>query len=616
VHQLIYWLLVLIGLLGPGWLLNRALGTNAGPTGAFLGSSAIIMTIVLALDSVGLALNRANVAISVAAISIALLLLTKLRLATGPITTPKSANTNNRPAGRAYLFWLLATVIGFAGATAKIINDPISGYDTIFRWEFLARQMFQQGALNFYPPVKAADFLHYPWPDGIAPLISSLYFWAYISLDDIRPAATTLVVMMQTTVLFWCVYELAFRRTNRVAGVAATALLATSSLALWGVCIGQETGMTALAFVGMFLFLERQHTEPEKAWGVWVGVAAGVGSLAREYGLVFAGIAALALLQQRGGLRTWMQFVAAFIVVALPWYLRNTVRTGNPLWPHSFSSLLPGNIVHEDYMREVAKLWGPDSAAWPPFNALRIAALLSLLPLTTALVHAFCNRDRRNLPLAAAIFVMIGLWLWSLSSTSAGHVYALRILTPAIALAAVLGGATLNGWSQLGWGRVIMITIVLIVAAVDAAARVFFLPTQPKIAWWRTPSDAWLRSRAAAARWNTDPNWGVIAASAGNAFVLVSDPFSHVALIKQGARPLPLFSPAVGFLFEPQQQFLDGLERLRATGIRFILLSPDNVINAYQLPRYPFFRALLATEPTARVRTASLYDLDVTTPAR
>jgi hypothetical protein len=158
VNLVVYCLLIPIGLWGPGWLLNRALGTDAGPTGAFLGSAAILVNLVLALDAIGQALNRANTAIGLAAISAVLWLIGKLQSANRPSESSKSPRIIHVTV-RASLFWLIATVIGLAGATIKVISEPLSGYDTIFRWDFLARQMWQQAGLNFYPPVKAADFL-------------------------------------------------------------------------------------------------------------------------------------------------------------------------------------------------------------------------------------------------------------------------------------------------------------------------------------------------------------------------------------------------------------------------------------------------------------------------
>jgi len=609
-HNLTSWVLLGIGLLGPGWLLNRVLGTTAGPLGAFLGSAAILFNLVLALDAVGVSLTRLNLAIGLAAISGGLWIVSQRRhpskTSATAATAPNTASSR-RPRLQAYHGWLVAPLIALTGIVLKTIADPLFGYDTIFRWDFLARQMVQEGSLHFYPAHRAADFLVYGWPDGIAPLVSSLYLWSYASLGSLQQAATTPVVLAQVGLLFWAVYEFAARRAGPIAGVAASALLATSSLALWGVSMGQETGLTALALVAMFLFLERQKTEPASAWCLWAGLAAGVGALAREYGVVFAGLGLLALTRTTATGRDRWTFLGAFTLVAAPWYVRNVLRTGNPLWPHHFGGLLPGNEVHADYMRVVSELWGASSSAWPPVTAFGTAILLSLLPIAFAIVSLGRNPTRSTLPLVIAGLTMVALWLWSISSTSAGPLYALRILTPAIALGAVLGASDWKSWAH-GW-RAGLIAALLLLGAVDAVFRFLFLPSQPGITWWNAPAGAWLQSRAAAERWNNDPNWDVIAASAQGTSVLVAEPFSHAALVKRGTSTIPLFSPAVGFLFTPDQRLPDGLARLRALGVRFILLSSDNSINAHQLPRYAFFHALLATEPIVRMPSSILYDL-------
>ena len=35
---------------------------------------------------------------------------------------------------------------------------PLIGYDTRFRWDFLAQRLFALGRFDFYPPLTAADF--------------------------------------------------------------------------------------------------------------------------------------------------------------------------------------------------------------------------------------------------------------------------------------------------------------------------------------------------------------------------------------------------------------------------------------------------------------------------
>ncbi|MBL9200862.1 MAG: glycosyltransferase family 39 protein [Opitutaceae bacterium] len=584
--------------LAPGWLLGRALGAPTGPAGLFLGSVAILTNLILTLDALGLALTRTNVLLGLAVVCAGLGLAARR-------PAPDLALTGASPG--LHRAWLIAPAIALAGLAWKAIEHPLFGYDTIFRWDFLARQMWEQGTLQFYPAVTPGDFLIYGWPDGLAPAVACLYFWAYQGLGAVHAGATVPVVLLQVALLFWAVHDLAARLAGRAAGLAASALLATSSLVLWGSGMGQETGLTALALVGVLLFAERHRTEPGARWCAWAGIAAGVGALAREYGIVFVALGALALAGQRASGRGWLAYLGAFAVVAAPWYLRNAARTGNPLWPHSFGGWLPDNRVHTDYMRAVADFWGPGSSSWPPFAGLGTAVLLSIVVVASAVVGAWRLPARRTWPMLAAAVTVTLLWAWSLSSTSAGHLYALRVLTPGVAIGAVIGGAEVGRWTRpaVVW----LGALVCAVAAVDAAARVWFLPAKPWSAWWTVPPGQWLQGRDAGNRWNHDPNWDTLVAAAGGRPVLVSDPFTHVALTKRGAKAIPLFSPDVAFLFDPGQDLASGLNRLRGRGVRFALLSADNVINASQLPRYPFFRSLLAIEPNVKIPTTLVYDL-------
>jgi hypothetical protein len=77
-----------------------------------------------------------------------------------------------------------------------------------------------------------------------------------------------------------------------------------------------------------------------------------------------------------------------------------------------------------------------------------------------------------------------------------------------------------------------------------------------------------------------------------------------------GGTPIAIFSPAVRFLFAEQADLNDCLQRLRAAGVRFIVLPPaSDDISEQHLRRYPFFRQLAAVPPVAGLRLGRVYDL-------
>jgi hypothetical protein len=323
-----------------------------------------------------------------------------------------------------YHWFLVPAALGFGAIAWRAILEPLSGFDTPFRWDFLARQMLRLGSLHFYPPVNADDFLHYGWCDGIAPLVSSLYFWAYLSLGQMADWATTPIVIGQALLLFWAVYQLAARRVNAAAGCAATAILATSGVLLWGVAMGQETGLTALSLIAMFLFIERHRDDPSAHWLVWAGVAAGTGALAREYGLAFAALGGLALAWQRVPRRGWLEFALAVAVVALPWFARNWLKTGNPLYSYALGGLFPANPVSAEYYRVVGQLHGLGAEASPlPGLAILLGSLAgvplalgcgcgrSARPRAAMCIRCACSRRRsRSAPCSAERCSAAGRW--------------------------------------------------------------------------------------------------------------------------------------------------------------------------------------------------------------
>ncbi|HEY4246281.1 MAG TPA: glycosyltransferase family 39 protein [Lacunisphaera sp.] len=594
--------LLLVGLVAPGWLLGKCLGTAGGPIGAFLGSAALLLNLVLMLDGLNLALTASNIATGLTLICAIFAVATKFH---GRPAAPSVPDIRLLLRTHDHRWLLLFPVLGLAAIVIRAALDPLSGFDTFFRWDFLARQMLTQGNLHFYPAITAEDLKHYAWCDGIAPLISSLYFWSYLSLGKAVEWATAPVVVGQAILLFWAVYNLATHRDGSGAGCAALALLATSPVLLWGVAMGQETGLTALSLVAMFLFIERHRSNPQNHWLVWAGIAAGTGALAREYGLIYICLGGLTLSGGEISRRQWVEFLATATLVALPWYLRNWFKTGNPLYSHALGGLFPSNPIQDEYAQTIKNLIGLGT---PSAGAAVLATLVGTLagvPLLLGIADVL-NFNRRRVSWLVAIVAMIALWLWSINETSGGAIYSLRVLTPAIALGAAAGGSLLARTlkSKMRW----IPALLLIPLVVDAAQRSLFMPFDHTVLWWNRPMFAWERFRDNSAHWNHHPHWANIANAADSFPVLVSDPYSFTILTRLGAQPISLYSPSVRFIFEHSAQLSPAMDRLRKEKIRFILLSNEPITQS-QLLQHAFFKALSETPPTMPTPMFSLYDL-------
>jgi hypothetical protein len=662
INLLVFWPLLASGLLLPGYLLGRIVRSSAPWLSAFLGSAVLLFYLVLALDACRVPLGPTSLAAGLVVLNGLLFLLARKSAVTAALVRARAARNAENPPGssqpgasqvlsdpgladmggtpmprgtgvppvgssqchprsasrRSLSFphgtdwlWLLVAGVGLASIAVRAVVEPLSGWDNLFRWDFLARQMLRLGTLSFYPPMTADDFLHYGWCDGIPPLVPVLNFWSYLSAGQTAAIVTAPLVVGQAALLFHGVGRLAGGLWGEKAAWPARAALATSSLLLWGVAMGQETGLTALTLVAMFAFLDAYRRSGDPADLGWAGLAAGAGALSREYGLVWPLLGLVALALQGGWRAGWRIFCAAAVAVAAPWYLRNWYLTGNPLFSHDLAGLFPFNAVHAETMRFTARHYGFRA------NPELLPALLLMLVICAGLLGGLAVWGARQVrrsarPLAVGIAVVGVLWLWSVGQTSGGWYYSTRVLTPALALAAVLAGAALGRLT--GWpGRIV--AGVLLLFAGDAAFRALHLPNDPTPSPQVLFSSQWRQFGRILAQRSVLPWWDGLVAHAGSSGIVVDHPANFALLARRGAHVVPLMSPQVAFLFDDHLSFAEALARCRQAGVRFFIL-PNIVLQAESLtPQHPFFLELCGHHPPAFVfQGMYVYDLDKISP--
>lgn len=560
-------------LLQPGWLLARSARLPLPALAGFFGGVLLLFILVLVASACGLPLSAGTVGLP-------WIVFTALAFRVHSRRRGVPANPGSEPAGTGWHDWplLLPLVPITAVVVYRACAQPLFGVDTIFRWNFLAEQMLAQRSLAFYPPVSPADFALYSWPDGIAPVVSTLYFWIYTFAGGARPTLTAPVVILQFVLLVVAAYALGRRYFSSRAGAFGVALLAGSPLVAWATAMGQETGLTALAAIGLLLYLPRAQAEESPAVVFAAGLAAGIGALAREYGLALP-LFGLALgVARRLSPRSLWLFTTTAALAALPWYLRNWHRTGNPLYDLSVGGLFPTNPIHGLLNDCFQRAFGwshlpPEAPALVAVNGF-----VGLAGLAAGLILL-----RRSAPaLLAAAALVIAIWIASVGYTAAGFSYSLRVLSPALVLGAVLGGAVL---ARLVPGRrfLVGVTCGLTLFAVDAALRTLVLPANV----YRIPAARWLATGAALHDYHARPVYAEIARRAGPSRLLVLGP--NALLTRQGARTAPLWSPEVRFVFDSALTPGEITRRLRAAGFGFVLLN-TGAVNECFLAHSPYFR--------------------------
>jgi hypothetical protein len=489
--------------------------------------------------------------------------------------------TAGRPAG-----WLLALLVAALclalGVIAyRAIVQPLTGPDTIFRWDFLARQILRQGNMGFYPQANEADYAHYMWADGIPPLVSLLYAWSYMGGGSAAPALTAPVVILVAVLGFMLVRMLASRVGGNSAGFWAVALLAGSALNTWSVSMGQETGVTTLGLLALAWALGSGDAEPD--WRL-AALAASVAALARDYGpaLVIAGLAYLAW--RKRPVRELLGFVSVTSVLVAPWYVRNWVRTGNPLFNVDLHGLFPVNRVHADMMESYVARYG-----FGGHLAERVGQLLPLLwPAGAGVLVAalIATRIRGAWPAALGLLAALWLVLWLLSVgyTAGGIGYSLRVLSPFLAAASVAGGVAL---SKVRGSLKGLLAGLLVLVAAEASARALVMmhvPSSERLADWG-------RIGSYFSAMNGTPTHDRAAAIIGSQKVMVDDAYTHAYLVNRGVAAIPMWGTGVAFITAPGLDMPAAMARLRAMGITYIWLTVAPEPRGF-FDRFTFFKEL------------------------
>ena len=166
--------------------------------------------------------------------------------------------------------WTIAQVaLVLSGLLLRTSLYPLAGLDTPYRWEGLARLMLAEESLSFYPPVTAEDFTKYPYPDGIPPLVSGVYWWLYAGWGGPCPRSTSLVILLQAGSCLALVYFAARACFGTAGGLLSVLALSTSVLFFVGIAIGQETGYTALSVAGQLASRWHCSVIVAGAWLSW-----------------------------------------------------------------------------------------------------------------------------------------------------------------------------------------------------------------------------------------------------------------------------------------------------------------------------------------------------------
>jgi 4-amino-4-deoxy-L-arabinose transferase-like glycosyltransferase len=279
--------------------------------------------------------------------------------------------------------------------------------------------------------------------------------------------------------------------TRELAGTTAAAI---ASL-LWvgqGVFVWEATGGFVELLLAGFVALAAWHVAALRRTGrvsdaAWAGLGAGLAAAVKYHGLIFLPVlAALAVWFGNGRRRAALASFAILACVAVPWYARNWIVTGNPTYPFLagvFGGKYLDAATRYDLDQSLNATGIPGLARLPIFplefllhtdkyeRGYAFSPALFALPL-----YAVAVGSRAFRLIGLGILVYLVVWWEEMQQVT-------RYLLPILAFAAVLAGwAAVRLWNARPLGRRVLLAVALIAVVPFVAITGLFA--------WRTGAGA------------------------------------------------------------------------------------------------------------------------------
>ena len=281
-------------------------------------------------------------------------------------------------------------------------------------------------------------------------LVEMVYLAAMLLKGDIVPQ---LIHLGYLGLVLLGLYALAERYLNARIGIMACAILiAVPSIIMVASWAYVDLALAFYAFIAFFAWLNARQTT-EWRWYVLTGVFAGMAAGVKYTALIIpvALFVLILLTQESRRMRFAFSFLLSSGLVALPWYIRNLIFTGNPVYPFFLGGTYWDAFRAEWFGRFGTGLsntpWQILTAPWDAtilgiegtvsYGATMGPLLLILIPFVV-LPTMGLSREPRHLMRDAAIFSSILYVFWLMGITGSKLLLQTRLLFPAFPVFALV----------------------------------------------------------------------------------------------------------------------------------------------------------------------------------
>ncbi len=394
-----------------------------------------------------------------------------------------------KPSFHAWPRWqraLLALLLVYVCIDLIAVSAPISSPDALL-YHAADPRLFAQSHRIFEIPWNSSSYE----PSSVEMLaLDGLLLW--------NPVQGAFAPLLLALAALAAVGAFAYRVAGRSVALLASVIFFAQPFMVWeATSLFIETGialMVALAAWNLFAFVRHSERGALVLAGVFAGGAAGMKYLGLIVALTLAVVLALLLLRRLSAQRALL-FAIPAAAVALPWYAKNAILTGNPFYPHIFGGLNSSAAMELQYAMssfgsgrsalDFALLPARLLADAKPFDG---GEYLSPLFVIFGPVAALLLRGRAILIACAG--VLLYLIAWFVTTQQARF---LVPLMPVVAVLAALGIVALARESRLG--RLLATTVTAAALTVGLGASTVYAAQFVPVLLGTQPSDEFLRQK-------------------------------------------------------------------------------------------------------------------------
>jgi 4-amino-4-deoxy-L-arabinose transferase-like glycosyltransferase len=359
--------------------------------------------------------------------------------------------------------WSLAVLIGVYVVLGILATSaPISSPDALL-YHAADPALFERSERIFEIPWNASSYE----PFGVEMLVLD----GFLLWDSIQGAFAPFLLGL---VALAAVVGAAERIAGRSVALLAGAIFFAQPFMAWeSTSVFVEPGVTAviaLACWNGLRFIRHSERNALVLTGVFAGGAAGMKYLGL-IGLLALVVTGLLLLRRRPTRVEAISFLLPAVVVALPWYVKNAVLTGNPFYPHVFGGLNSSAAADlENTLDAFGRGQGPLDLLFLPVRLLADGDAFDggefVSPLYLAFVPLALLLPRGRRP-PLAIWIGLGVYLLAWFATTQQARFLLPVM-PVLAVLAALGVLALGVVGRVG--RLVAVGATAVALATGLAA--------------------------------------------------------------------------------------------------------------------------------------------------